>query len=331
MYPGLAAAAAAASRLSQGEGANSPKGNAYEGLLQKAQAAGATVRRKPAVGVGRYNKAGDWKPAPPAGEPTGAAGPAEVSAPPTGAPPAWQALRERGISGQGSAAANKATLAAQTTPQPPADIGPGENRPFTPPAGEILSAQPAPLSGGRTASTLPLPMRSLRVGGVPTGDTGNAPPVPPEVLQRLMALRSLRGVGAPAGAPGIAAPAPGVPDVDGPSMLKPFETGSGMGGGGMQSIAPETPQGPPSGAGTPFYGPHPGSLAPPPGAPPFATEDTPPWAGLASLMAKPRFQPGGVQQGAPAEPPQGAPGAPNPLRPRPLRNTGMGPGTDTAY
>ena len=75
----------------------------------------------------------------------------------------------------------------------------------------------------------------------------------------------------------------------------------------MQSVAPETPQGPP---GTGFIG---RPIAGSPPLPPFATEDTPPWAGLAALMAKPRFQPSGdLQQGAPDEPPQGAPGAETP-------------------
>lgn len=282
-----------------------------EDLLASAQAAGAQVRRKPA----------------------------------------WQQLRERGIGGQGSAAANKATLTAQATPQPPTEISPGENRSYTPPAGEILRAQPitaAPIdptrasrsgpapagdvgfgewgrravavnangapsgaegimaaavearkaagpnfqedpgysglaqppaaTGGRTVSELPMPFRSLRVGGTPTV----APP-PPDTAPEdgrdkgIMALRALR--------------------------LKPFETGGGTGSGGVQSVAPETPQGPPGGGsgrvGRPIGG----------NPPPFATEDTPPWAGLASLMAKPRFQPSGdLQQGAPDEPPQGAPG-----------------------
>jgi hypothetical protein len=103
-----------------------------------------------------------------------------------------------------------------------------------------------------------------------------------------MALRALRMGGLPR------EPSP---------ILKPFETGGGAGGSGMQSVAPETPQGPP---GTGFIG---RPIAGSPPLPPFATEDTPPWAGLANLMAKPRFQPSGdLQQGAPDEPPQGAPG-----------------------
>jgi hypothetical protein len=91
--------------------------------------------------------------------------------------------------------------------------------------------------------------------------------------------------------------------------LKPFETVSDMGDGGMRSVAPETPQGPPGGGGTLVDVGRRMNPPPPGGPPPFSTEDTPPWAGLAALMAKPRFQPSGdLQQGAPDEPPQGAPG-----------------------
>lgn len=196
--------------------------------------------------------------------------------------PAWQQLREQGVGGQGSAAANKAKL-GQTLTKPAFGSGAG--------------IPPGPTPSAPT----PSPFRPLRVGGAgPVMGSGDSPPfvggdAPPE-QPNVSAFRPFR-MRPPGGDPSVEAirqpMAPGEPP------MKPDLASLDRGGFRSPDWAPSI--GDPN-VGKPLAN----------GAPPEPNQ-SPPWAGLAGLMAgaggmkpKPPMPPGGgLQSFAPEEGPNG--------------------------
>lgn len=202
--------------------------------------------------------------------------------------PAWQTLRDRGISGQGSAAANRAKAAEPQVLSP----GAGVPEPAKPPSvgaigpgSTVGQPPPTPIRTPETGGVASWPgaaggnpLRALRVGGPPP-----APPPPDEMptgpAAGVMALRALRGMppkpmGGPTGEPPPEPPpalfdAGGFPmPLPGPGMTKPRFLPPGD--GGLVSGAPPEPVQGGQGPG-----------------------ETPPWAGIAALM-KPRRMPGAL-------------------------------------
>lgn len=176
-----------------------------------------------------------------------------------GAPgkPAWQQLRERGVAGTGSAAGNRAALAAAgpqaqtdilTSPPPPGPGGvmgaelPPPKGPFAggpppglpygvggaDPAGGTFNELPMDATGGMDPNGAPPP-------GVFPAPSGSQNPMfsanlPPQIMQRLQALQAGRGgagavggQGAPgAQPPGAPAAGPALPDFyQSPSFVPP--------------------------------------------------------------------------------------------------------------